>query len=101
MKYKCSFPNCGYVTEKRSKIEFHHITPQEVIRSSVTLPFCPTHHRLIYHPLASSGCHSSQTNDSLEIVGLFESTHGKAIHYKDLNGKMFYYIPFDGTIIKD
>lgn len=99
--FKCSFPGCDYVTEDRSKIDFHHIVPKEIRKTKITIPLCKNHHSLIFHPLATSGQHSIKVDKSLEVDGLFESTHGKAIKYKRNDGTKFFYLPFDGTTIEE
>jgi len=99
--FKCSFPGCGYTTTSRSKIDFHHVTPKELKETKLVIPLCKTHHSLIFHPLVHYGQHSIRTEESLEIVNVFDSTHGKAIKYKRFDGSTFFYLPFDGTSIED
>ena len=101
MIHKCYFPNCEYTTKSRSKIDYHHVLPQELGNSKITVPLCKNHHSLIFHPLATSGQHTIKTDESLEIIGIFESTHGKVVQYKDMKGDTFYYFPFDKTIMRD
>ena len=91
--YICHFPGCTYYTENRNKIDFHHIIPKELwprINQNVTISFCPTHHRLIFHPDCKSGMHSIQSNDSLEILGIYKNTHGYSILYKKTDGTEFF-----------
>jgi hypothetical protein len=100
--YKCHFPECKYNTTHRSKIDFHHVTPKEVDssdRNKITLPFCKTHHALIFHPLAKYGQHSIATEESLQILGIFGSTIGKAVLYEAANGRQFYYTADTGEYI--
>jgi hypothetical protein len=99
--FKCSFPGCDYSTASRSKIDFHHVTPKELKETKLVIPLCKTHHSLIFHPLVHYGQHSIRTEESLEIVNVFDSTHGKAIKYKRFDGSTFFYLPFDGTSIED
>lgn len=87
--YKCHFPGCEYCTNSRSKIELHHIVPRELwprLNQNVTLSFCPTHHRMIFHPECKSGPHSKMCDESLEIIGIFKSNTGYTVEYKDMNG---------------
>lgn len=89
LKYKCHFPNCSYSTDDRNKIEFHHIVPRELwprLNQNVTLCLCPTHHRLIWHPECKYGPHSIKGKESLEVVGIFRSTKGYSVIYKDIYG---------------
>ena len=91
--YICHFPGCTYYTENRNKIDFHHIIPKELwprINQNVTISFCPTHHRLIFHPDCKSVMHSIQSNDSLEILGIYKNTHGYSILYKKADGTEFF-----------
>lgn len=87
--YICHFPGCEYCTESRSKIELHHIVPKELwprLNQKVTLSFCPTHHRLIFHPECKSGPHSKASEDSLEILGIYKTSKGYTVGFKDMNG---------------
>ena len=89
MKYRCVFPNCRYETDDRSLIEFHHIHPKELgvtLNRDVTIPLCPTHHKMIYHPGATSGQHSVQHDGSLSVVQVTNTTTGKAVIFKDVAG---------------
>jgi hypothetical protein len=100
--YKCWFPGCKYETNSRSKIDFHHVTPREVDpKSKVTVPLCKTCHALIYHPESKAGQHSINSPQSIQIMTIYESTAGKALHCKDYDGNELYYYPNDGTIYKD
>jgi hypothetical protein len=93
VKFKCVFPNCNYETENRQLIELHHVIPKEIqyesnikINKKVTIPLCPNHHKLIFHPLVNSGQHSIKNENSLEIVNVTNSNKGKCIVFKDING---------------
>jgi hypothetical protein len=95
MLYKCWFPGCEYETFHRSKIDYHHITPREIDpKSRITVPLCKTCHSLIYHPLVLYGQHSIKTELSIEILGVFDTTTGKAIKYKNNKDEIIYYCPF-------
>jgi hypothetical protein len=101
-KYKCWFPGCNYETDSRSKIDFHHIVPREVdSRSKVTVPLCKTCHALVYHPQSKSGQHSINTDKSIQILNIYESTAGKTLHCQRFDGTKMYYYPSDGTIWED
>ena len=89
MTYRCVFPNCTYETDDRSLIEFHHIHPKElgvVLNRDVTIPLCPTHHKLIYHPGSKSGQHAVMHGDSLSVVQVANTTAGKAVIFSDSCG---------------
>lgn len=100
--YKCHFPNCDYQTELKSKIDLHHVVPKELNpKSRITIELCKTHHSYIYVPNSKYGQHSIKTDLSLEILGIYNSTDGKGIHYKDAKGKQFYYFPNDKSFMND
>ena len=82
MTYRCIFPNCQYETDDRSLIEFHHIHPKELgvrLNREVTIPLCPTHHKMIYHPGATAGQHAERHEGSLSVVQVATTTTGKAV----------------------
>lgn len=93
--YKCHWPNCDYCTENRNEIEYHHIVPRELwprLNSQVVLSFCPTHHRLIYHPECKYGHHSIAGNNKLQIIHIYPTSdmHGYAVEYKNARGDTFF-----------
>jgi hypothetical protein len=83
---------CNYSTDSRSKINFHHIVPRELMGSnneSNRIYLCPTCHSLIYVEGTSSGIHSIRCEKSIIIFGWFQSTSGRVLQYiKD--GKEFF-----------
>ena len=95
-KFECWWPECDYHTNSRSKIDYHHVTPKEVNphrTNKSTIPLCKTHHALIFHPQATAGQHSIKTEASLVILGVYDGTNGKAVHYESASGdSMFYHI---------
>lgn len=102
--YECSFPLCNYTTTVKSRIHFHHIKPRELDSSplnKVTIPLCPNCHAKIYVPEVKHGQHTVNSPDSLQILGIYKSNHGNAIHYKDYNGNCFFYLPETKEIVKD
>lgn len=104
LKYKCYYPNCTYETNNRSLIELHHIKPKELDSSplnKVTIPLCPTCHKLVYHPLVESGQHALNTEKSIQILGVYKSTQGDSLHYMDYKGNKYYYFPVDRTTWND
>lgn len=89
MTFRCVFPNCDYETDDRSLIEFHHIHPKELgvkLNRDVTIPLCPTHHKMIYHPGATAGQHAENRPGSLEVVQVATTTAGKAVVFRDIAG---------------
>lgn len=96
-QYKCSFPDCNYETDSRSKIDYHHVIPRELdSKSKLTIPLCKTHHALIYVPKSKAGQHSIKNEASLIILGQYKSTKGNSIHFESADGKQFYYFPSTG-----
>lgn len=90
MIYKCCFPGCSYETKRRSLIEFHHIHPRELFvrhSSRVTIPLCPTHHKLIFHPDATSGQHAEKFEESMIVKSVVNSTKGKCVIFEDMQGQ--------------
>ena len=94
IKYICHWPGCTYCTENRNEIELHHIIPQELgnrLNSNVTLSFCPTHHRLIYHPECKHGHHSINGLNKLQLLHIYPtSDNGHAIEFKNYKGETFF-----------
>lgn len=105
--YKCWFPECKYETNNKSLIEFHHITPKEINPSplnKVTVPLCPSCHKLIYHPLVKAGQHKLNTEKSIQILNKYKTNTnpiGFSIYYMDYYGQKWFYCPDDGQKIKD
>ena len=98
-EYKCHWPGCTMKTTDRSQIELHHISPKELgnrLNSGVTLSFCPTHHRLIYHPECKHGHHSIPAANKLQILHIYPTApDGYAVEYKNMLGKVWFEC-FDG-----
>lgn len=89
MTYKCCFPGCEYTTENRSLIEYHHIHPRELhVQHSrnVTIPLCATHHKLIYHPEATSGQHAEKHAESMIVKSVTNSNVGRCVIFQDMKG---------------
>ena len=83
--FKCCFPGCPYETEHRALIDFHHIHLRELgsrLGSDVAIPLCPTHHKLIYHPEATSGQHSRKFAQSMVVKQVTDSTNGKCVIFE-------------------
>ncbi len=90
MKYKCLFPNCTYETNNRALMEFHHVNPKELkvkLNKDLEIPFCPNHHKLIFHPETKAGQHSRQYENSLSVVQVTNTTTGQAVIFKDIEGR--------------
>lgn len=89
MKYKCVYPDCTYETDDRSLIEFHHVYPRELnvkLKKKVTIPLCPTHHKMIFCDDATSGQHAARRPESLTVVQVTNTTTGKAVIFRDMAG---------------
>ena len=89
MKYKCIFPGCDFCTETRSLIEYHHVHPRELhvkLNRDVTIPLCPTHHKLIYHPDVQSGQHSIKHPESLIVKQVARTNTGNCVIFEDMDG---------------
>lgn len=98
VKSKCSFPGCNHFGFNQQ----HHVIPLELRprNNNVTVALCPTCHTKIFHPSSVNGMHSILTNESLEILGLFKTNNGQAIHYRSpITYESFYYTPDDGVYI--
>lgn len=96
----CHFPGCTIRTKDRNQIEFHHISPRELgnrLNSGVTLTFCPTHHRMIYHPESKTGPHSINSPNKLQILHIYPAApDGYAVEFKNFNDETFFEF-FKGT----
>ena len=92
--YICHWPGCDVKTEDRNQIEFHHISPRELgprVNSNVTLTFCPTHHRMIFHPESKHGAHSINSPNKLQILHIYPvAPSGYAVEYKMFNDNTFF-----------
>lgn len=102
MKYKCHWPGCDFETEERSEIELHHIVPRELgprLNCHVKLSFCPTHHRMIFHPLSKHGHHSIKTDNKLIIHHIYPvAPDGYAVEYENMRGMKWMEF-FTGTYV--
>lgn len=88
--YYCEFPGCEYCTIVKSQINYHHIKPKEL--NGVDSDFnriylCPTHHTKIFVPNSKNGIHSIKGDDSIILLGWWDSTGGKVLEYVDIDGK--------------
>ena len=65
----------------------------------MTLSFCPTHHRMIWHPECKTGPHSRNSPGKLQILHVYPvAPDGYAVEYKDFRDNVFYEC-FDGTYL--
>ena len=99
-EYKCHWPGCNFKTTNRSEIELHHISPRELgtrLNSHVTLSFCPTHHRMIYHPECKYGHHSIKAENKLIIHHIYPTApEGYAVEFENMRGYTWFEC-FTGT----
>lgn len=89
-EYKCHWPGCKFHTNERSEIELHHIVPRELwprLNQHVKLSFCPTHHRMIYHPDCKRGHHSIKADNKLMIHHIYPvAPSGYAVEFENTRG---------------
>ena len=92
--YHCNFPGCGYITEERTQINYHHIEQKSdggSDRRHNRIYLCPTCHTKIYIPEAREGMHTVKGKDSIIILGWFKSTGvTRVLKYLDHNGEEQY-----------
>lgn len=91
--YKCQFPTCGYATESRNSIHYHHIVPKS--KGGSDKPFnriylCPNCHTRVYVEGVTHGIHSIRKQNSVILEGYVNSTQGKYLKYFDESGKINY-----------
>ena len=85
--YQCQMPECDYVCEDKSQINFHHIVPKSMGGSnslSNLLELCPNCHSRIYIPEMEFGIHAIKHNNSVILLGKLFSTGGYLISYTDV-----------------
>ena len=86
--YYCQMPECDYICEDRSQINFHHIVPRELggnNKSSNLIELCPNCHAKVYVAEAKSGYHSIRHNNSVILISKMLSTGGHVISYRDID----------------
>ena len=90
----CHWPGCRLKTKDRNQIEFHHIVPRELhprLNQGVTLSYCPSHHRMIFHPESTKGPHSINSPNKLQILNIYPvAPSGYAVEYKRFNDEIFF-----------
>ena len=90
----CHWPGCRLKTKDRNQIEFHHIVPRELhprLNQGVTLSYCPSHHRMIFHPESTKGPHSINSPNKLQILNIYPvAPSGYAVEYKRFNDETFF-----------
>lgn len=83
--YKCQMPDCDYMCEDKSQINFHHIVPQSMGGSnnpSNLIELCPNCHARVYVPEMKHGTHSIKHSNSVILHGIFLSTGGYVLNYQ-------------------
>lgn len=92
MKYKCRI--CGFETDLKSQINFHHIIPREVGGKNTKwnlVELCARCHSCVYSPNSNRGIHSKCGEKSFEIICWRESTMGKLLECRNIKtGEIFY-----------
>jgi hypothetical protein len=95
MIYECQFPYCTYKTKNRSEIEEHHIIPRchnGDDRPSNKIYLCPNHHSKIYVPDMTTGIHTTNGKDNIQIMGYVMSTKGRLLEYKTYDNITHFYL---------
>ena len=80
--FKCQF--CLFETFERCSIHEHHIIPRELNGDNQPknkVFVCPNCHQTIFCPASTSGQHSIQKENSIEIKGWLLSTGGRVLQY--------------------
>lgn len=93
MIFKCQFPGCGYETDNKSQIHFHHINPRENKGNNKPynlIQLCPNCHTKIFSPESKKGIHSIRNENSIILLGWKLSSSGKLLEYIDTNGRLQY-----------
>ena len=86
--YYCEL--CNYITESRSKINYHHIVPSElggIDGDQNRVYICPNCHNLVYVKESKQGIHSIRCKNSVVIKGWKLSTEGKVLQYINSSGE--------------
>lgn len=61
------------------------------------MTFCPTHHRMIWHPECKEGPHSRNSPNKLQILNIYPTApSGYAVEFKNFQDKVFYEC-YEGT----
>ena len=86
--YYCQMPDCDYVCEAKSLINFHHIVPVSMggsNKNSNLIELCPNCHARIYVDGIKSGSHAIIHENSVIFLGKLLSTGGYVISYTNIN----------------
>lgn len=80
--YYCEL--CNYITESRSKINYHHIVPSElggIDDDKNRVYICPNCHNLVYVKESKHGIHSIKCKNSVVIKGWMLSSGGIVLNF--------------------
>ena len=86
--FKCQMPECTYMCEDKSQINFHHIVPRSMGGSDKAfnlIELCPNCHARIYVEGIASGQHSVKNKNSVVLLSKMLSTSGLVISYKNVD----------------
>lgn len=86
--YQCQMPNCDYVCEDESQINFHHIVPRSMggsNKKSNLIELCPNCHARIYVEGIKSGTHAIKNSNSIILIGKLLSTGGFVLEYRHVD----------------
>ena len=101
-RYRCQFPFCEYETDVKSHINTHHIIPQEIDGTNDKWNLfrcCPNHHNMIYVPSATSGIHTINSEDSIELLGWVNISGIMYLHFKNYEGEVKFYDPYKRELL--
>jgi 5-methylcytosine-specific restriction endonuclease McrA len=85
--YHCQMPDCDYICEDLSQINFHHIIPRSMGGSDKKfnlIELCPNCHARIYVEGMTTGIHSIKHKNSIILSDKRLSTGGYVIGYKTI-----------------
>jgi len=86
--YQCQMPECSYICEDISQINFHHIVPRSMggsDKKSNLIELCPNCHSKIYVEGVKSGTHAVKTKNSIILMGKLLSSGGFVLEYRNID----------------
>ncbi len=86
--YHCQMPECDYICEDSSQINFHHIVPRSMGGSDKKvnlIELCPNCHSKVYVEGMKSGTHAVKTQNSIILLGKLLSTGGVVLEYRHVD----------------
>lgn len=92
--YHCQMPECDYMCENISQINFHHIVPRSMGGSDKKfnlIELCPNCHSKVYVEGMTYGIHAIKSENSVILIGKLLSTGGYVLEYKHINDNESHY----------